>query len=175
MIRSLGLEGLQFCITGYSYREERAKSGQYTLPIAQSSQSGVAIREGSDATFKPYHALIDLIKDRDHVGGFIAGANYGDGIAEILRANKEYHIQISGSDSDLLKLLASGRVDYVMVDGNQVAYANETGLYDTQFDVFYPTDLREPVPLHIICSKGVPEPTMQQLNSAIQNLGLPKE
>lgn len=170
MLRSIAnSEGMApVCIAGYGSSSRKSPATWMSEPFSMSPEPGIAVHQQSLPKFSGHDSIEDILSDPTISGAFLQGANYGEGLGKLIEAGKPRHLFIGGEDNDLALMVARGRVDFAMVNPDQVAYLRDSLPGGNVLVVLTPSGLRVPEPDYILCSSGLPEAFRERLNAAIR-------
>lgn len=178
IIQELQRDGAVACTPNVLATQERIELGfRFSFPITPSPAWSVVAR--LDAAWPGRHGSFAELRAADGLSmGRLQGASHGASVDAIVGdgAGKN-DLAIRGTPADLLRLLASGRVDYVLLDKAEVAtLAATNGLVSDQFRVIPFADLATAASEgggRIMCSPTFPEDIMARLNAAISRVTPP--
>ncbi len=160
------------CIAGYGTTPERAATSWISKPFAMSSGSGIAVLKDNLEKFKDHESIVDILTDKAISGAFLQGATYSDVQTPLIEAGRERHLFIGGDDNDLAVMVVRGRVDFAMVNPDQVEYLQRALPGGQQLVALKPKGMRPPGSEHILCSRNLPEGMRDRINEAIEALKL---
>lgn len=163
------------CIAGYGYTEERAATSWISKPFGMSAASGIAVLAGSEDKFLRHETIEEVLRDSALKGAFLQGATYGGGQMPLIEQGRARHLFIGGDDTDLGVMVLRGRVDFAMINADQVAYLNTTLAQDEKLVVLHPQGMRPAGPQHILCTKSLPLPLRERIDAAFGRLAQPTQ
>ncbi|WP_162306110.1 transporter substrate-binding domain-containing protein [Oleisolibacter albus] len=122
-----------------------------------------------------YASLEALLADPSPIMGRLLGASMGAELDAMLMAASAASLPVRGSPSDLLTLLAAGRIDYMIVDADALdIVARRAGIEVASFDLVSFPDLPSPEPGRIMCARSVPDEIILRLNRALADRPPPR-
>lgn len=172
MLRSIanGKGAAPVCIAGYGNSPERAATSWVSKPFAMSPGAGIAVLKGTLEKFKAHESITDVLTDQSISGAFLQGATYSDVQMSLIEAGRARHLFVGGDDNDLAVMVVRGRVDFAMINPDQVAYLKNVLPGGDQLVALMPTGMRQPATEHILCSRNLPEDIRVRINAAIEEL-----
>ncbi|MEN9866090.1 MAG: hypothetical protein RL748_1680, partial [Pseudomonadota bacterium] len=159
------------CSIGWFKSPERANFARFSNAIHQDQPMAVLAAWGQAAELRKYATLRELTLNPKLRLGVVAGFSYGPYIDLLTRDMKDNIERSSSTPIFNLKKLAINRIDYTLIDVQELDYLSQ------QADI----DLKRLTPINFIdipqgnfrylmCSKKVSDEVMGRLNSAIKAL-----
>lgn len=160
--------GKTACHPNARMTEEREGKFKFSAPVFNAAKLRVVVRRGVGV--EHFHTFLDLVRSEKLTLGYLLGASFGSDVDKLILESRRVSA-LRGSPRDLLRVLKSGRVDYILFDVNDfsdtaaVSDLEASGLEIVQFP-----DLPDPLPGRIMCSLNVPDSLILSLNEAIARL-----
>ncbi len=147
---------------------DRAGRFKMTLPIFQEAKYRLISRVGTE--LRGHGTLTAMLADEGLVFGRLLGSSLNPELDGLITQKKNIEA-IRGSLVDLLRMLVSGRVHYIVSDANDLWYALEgTGWTLKDFEVLDLPDLPRPQAGRIVCSQAISDDVIDAFNAAINAL-----
>jgi polar amino acid transport system substrate-binding protein len=168
IIRELEENTERQCLVGWFKTPEREKIAKITLPIYQDKPlRGIIRADNKSVRIKTASALFAdasikvLIKQ---------GYSYGVQLDELIASRNGQNIERSvGDHTRLVRMLREQRTDLLFLTQEEIDHYTATAPdFAKDFKVINFTDLPSGNFRHILCSKRVPDATIEKLNQAIK-------
>lgn len=138
-----------------------------TKPISWFRGSVLAIRQEDQELFSQFSNVDEVIRDESLRGAFLSDVDYTGVNQDLFSAR---HIVLSGTDTELARLVARGRVHYAPMSREQVEYLRTmNGLGNLA--VLSIEGMRPPETVSIICTNRIRQDIIDAINKAITPLG----
>jgi len=162
------------CSVGWFKTPEREAYARFSRPIYQNRPILPLARRDAAVAMQGMN-LDDILADKRFVLGALDGFSYGTGLdARIAEAGSRVY-RFSGTQKQLVRMLAAGRIDYMLVSPEETPLLLADAGITPDMLSLVEVDKAEPGNLrHLMCSKAVPEETMRRMNEAITRFALVK-
>lgn len=156
------------CSIGWFRNDERERFASFTLPIYQDRPLVVLTARGKQPRIAGYQDMDSLLADTTQTLGVISGFSYGTVVDRMMTNRKTPLESLTGSLSQLLKMLDKGRVDYLVISPEGIQGAlTAVGLDPGNFDTVEFPDVPPGNQRHLMCSQSTPEAVIERINTAI--------
>lgn len=155
------------CAPGYNKIYADMDEIVASKPISWFRGSVLAVRQEDRSLFSRFLNVDQVIRDKSLRGAFLSDVNY-TGVNQDLFSTS--HIVLSGTDTELARLVARGRVHYAPMSREQVEYLRTMdGLGN--LEVLSIAGMRPPETVSIICNNRIPQEILDAINNAIIPIG----
>jgi uncharacterized protein (TIGR02285 family) len=159
-----------YCSISWYKLPEREALAQYSMPFHEDLPHTILIAPGSVAQVKSHATLAALLADPALTLGVVDGVSYGPELDRMIKTSQNRVMGRTVDTTLMIRMLSSDRASYMFVDREDWEHYRHQG--DRPLAVQYelpgmPSGLRR----HIVCSKDVPQATMDKLNKAIAATG----
>ncbi len=146
---------------------EREALFKFSAPLSGGIDWVVVTRPDAD-WMSAHPSFASLLGDGRRSFGNLLGASRGERVDEIVERHAANTRMFRGTPGDMLKLLLAGRVDYILMNAADTAYAARSLNLpaDSILEHRFP-DLNTDDAGRIMCSKGVDDAVIAKLNDAI--------
>ncbi|MES2300445.1 MAG: transporter substrate-binding domain-containing protein [Pseudomonadota bacterium] len=161
------------CSIGWFKLAEREAFAKFSAPIHQDKAMAVLTERSREAAVRKHASLRSLIETSGLRLGVVDGFSYGSYIDQLIREMPVTVERALGSPINNLKKLALGRIDYTIVDVEELEYlAHEAQVSRGHLAVLEFSDMPRGNQRYIMCSKKVDDALIDRLNQAIKALGM---
>lgn len=163
--------GLNACSVGWYKTPEREAVARFSLPLWRDPPYVALMRAETAARIGDRSSLSVFFGDTGLRLGVLDGFSYGDSIDGRIAAEARDVYRMTGSQRQLARMLAEGRVDYMLIAPVEIAALLESsGLAPGDFAEVALADVPPGPTRHLICGRGVPEDVMERIDQAIREL-----
>ncbi len=155
------------CAPGYNKIYADMEEIIASKPISWFRGSVLAIRREDSALFSRFSNVDEVIRDESLRGAFLSDVDY-TGVNQGLFSSR--HIILSGTDTELARMVARGRVHYAPMSAEQVEYL-QTKDDLSNLAVLSIAGMRPPQTVSIICTSRIQQEIMEAINAAIIPVG----
>lgn len=162
---------IPYCSIGWFKTTQREKFAQFSLPIWQDNPSIIMYLRSAKEKFTEVHSFHQLIKMKNLIPGIIEGFSYGEVIDDLLDEQNKHVLTIPTNQKDLVKMLAAGRMDYIIVAPEEVdSLLQNADLDKSLFIIRHFADIPMGNKRYIICNRQVRAKDLDRINQAIKTL-----
>lgn len=157
------------CSAGWFKTAERLANYRYSDAIYVDSPQFILATKKREAELAQHKTLAALFSDQNLTLGAINGLSYGRYFDDLItnKNTKRYLVQ---NYEQVFMMLASGRVDYVIVDKlDVVSLPSQGNLKPEDFTEIHFKEAPKGERRYIICSQATDDSFMQKLNASIKN------
>ncbi len=163
--------GMAACSVGWFKTPEREAAARFSLPLWRDPPYVALMRAETAARFGEHSSLSALFGDAGLRLGVLDGFSYGDPIDARITAEARDVYRMTGSQRQLARMLAEGRVDYMLIAPLEiVALLESSGLATDEFGTVALDDVPPGPTRHLICGRGVSVGVMKRIDRAIREL-----
>lgn len=156
------------CSVGWFKTPERETFASFSTPISRDQPLVALVRAEDTALFAPRTSLAALFADRSLRLGIIAGFSYGESVDGLMAAARPNLVEVTGSQSQLLHMLESSHLDYLLIAPVEIGKAMRAAGIDRGRLATVPlADAPAGNLRHLLCNKSFDPALMQRLNAAI--------
>ncbi len=158
------------CSPGWFKKPDREVFAKFSLPIYQDKPQVIIMRPADHRLLK-HTKVSDLIADPKYRIGVKLGYSYGPFFDDLLTKHSPKTISTAQNLDGMAKMLQGRRFDYFITTPEefQVLFSTDevasSGMIDVEFDDIPPGNKR-----YLICSKSVPDETIEAFNRALVEL-----
>ncbi|MFS2007925.1 substrate-binding periplasmic protein [Duganella sp. CT11-25] len=160
-----------YCSISWYKLPEREAIAQYTQPIHEDLPHTILISPSAVARVRSHATLDSLLADPDLTLGVVDGVSYGPALDLMIKNSKNHVMSRTVETTLMMRMLTAGRASYMFVDREDWDFFRQKEKVmqaAVQYDLpGMPAGMRR----HIVCSKDVPQETMDKLNKAIAATG----
>lgn len=160
-----------YCSISWYRLPEREALAQFSMPIHEDQPHTILASPEVAARVKSHASVESLLADPELSLGVVEGVSYGPVLDPMIKASKNHVMSRTVETTQMMRMLNAGRASYMFVDREDWNYFRQndkTRQIVVQLDLpGMPPGLRR----HIVCSKDVPQETMDRLNKAIAATG----
>lgn len=160
-----------YCSISWYRLPEREAVAQYSNPFHEDLPHTVLIAPGMVERVQAHATLEALLTDPTLTLGMIEGVSYGPVLDQMIRSGKNKLMSRTVETTQMMRMLTVGRASYMFVDREDWEFfrqkepsAQKLVRYDLPN---MPVGMRR----HVVCSRDVPQETMNKLNQAIAATG----
>lgn len=156
------------CSIGWFKTAERTAFAAFTLPIYQNRPLVALTTADSADRLRAYPRLAELMAGRELVLGVINGFSYGTVIDRMIARQKPVVASVTGTQVQLMRMLAAGRIDYLLAAPEAIAgAAKAAGLDPDRMEAVTFPDVPPGNLRYLMCSRQVPDDVIDEINRAI--------
>ncbi|MGA6104087.1 hypothetical protein ABS648_08880 [Pseudomonas solani] len=161
------------CSVGWIRTREREGFARFSLPIRPPLYLEVVTNRRALPQVSRYASLRALMAAPGLRLGVSDGFSYGEELDRRIADMGEAALPNSQAPINQLRLLASNRFDYTLADPYDFRWAMSHPSYAHRelVSLVFP-DMPPGRPRHLMCSRSVPEATVQRIDQAIRAMGL---
>lgn len=157
------------CSIGWFKTVEREKFANFTLPIYQNRPLVVITKKQNSSQLEKYSTLKEIFLDKKLTSTKIDGFSYGTFVDKLIKDLKPTFYTITGEQQQLIRMLAKGRMTYMLVAPEEIATLIKSNKLNTaDFTVFSLSDVPAGNKRYLMCSKGVEKDIINKINLSIQ-------
>jgi uncharacterized protein (TIGR02285 family) len=160
-----------YCSISWYRLPEREALAQYSQPFHEDLPHTILIAPGMVERVKSHTTLDALLADPNLTLGVIEGVSYGPVLDPKIKTSKNKVMSRTVETTQMMRMLTVGRASYMFVDREDWEYFQQKekpGQAIVRYDLpGMPPGLKR----HIVCSRDVPQATMNKLNQAIAATG----
>lgn len=159
------------CSPSWYKLPEREQFARFTLAIHQDKPQVVLANGKAIAALRAHASLAALLADEQLALGVVEGASYGPALDKQIAGMARPPIRAFGSPSQLARMVAARRADYMLIDQEDLNWIDSLGEIRAMnlLRVNYP-DAPEGLRRYLMCSKRVEAGTLARINTAIRQL-----
>ncbi|SFN03420.1 extracellular solute-binding protein, family 3 [Formivibrio citricus] len=156
------------CLAGVFRTPARESYARYTLPLYQDQPFHALIR-AEDERIKPGASVLETFKRADLILEIKKGYSYGRWVdAQITALKPRFDVTTSESEQ-MLKKLAAGRVDYILMAPHEAeGLIAAAGMHPGRFRIVPFADMPPGENRYIMCSRKVEQSLIQRLDATIR-------
>jgi len=160
-----------YCSISWYRLPEREALAQYSQPFHEDLPHTILIAPGMADRVRAHPTLASLLTDQTLTLGAVEGVSYGPVIDPMIKASKNKVMSRTVETTQMMRMLTVGRASYMFVDREDWEFfrqKNPSAKAMVRHD--FP-DMPPGLRRHIVCSRDVPQETMNKLNQAIAATG----
>ncbi|GFM36487.1 substrate-binding periplasmic protein [Desulfovibrio psychrotolerans] len=159
-----------FASTGWFKTLQRESFAIFSLPIYRNKPVGlVSLREKAHH-FARYGTLREIMESGLFTAGLLCGHSEGEYIDGIMTRHENRVMQITGEQAVLMRMLAAGRFDFVLLPPEEVpGLALAAGETPEAFTLTELPDIPAGNTRHIMFSRAVSPDMVERINNAIRS------
>lgn len=156
-----------YCSFGWYHLDERDAWVQFSVPMQTDLPHAVIFAPDAQQAYRKHSTLASLLADKTLVLGVVDGVSYGPALDAMIRASASQVLRRTVEPNTMVRMLAAGRVDFMLIDRDDWDYARERepqlrlGLVRDYPDM--PAGLQR----YVVCSKDVAPEAMARINKAL--------
>ncbi len=159
------------CSVGWFKNPEREAFARFSRAISRDQPLVALTRAASRPQFAGRARLAELFADKSLRLGVIAGFSYGAAVDSLMAAARPNRVEVTGNQSQLVRMLASGRLDYLLIAPVEVEGAlHAAGLAPAELAEIALGDSPPGNARHLMCNKSFDPGLMDRLDAAIAAL-----
>ncbi len=171
ILHILKINSEKACSIGWFKTKERKGFARFSLPIYENRPLVLLARKDTAAQISPHGRPVGLKRVFLHkslVMGRVAGFSYGGYVDRIMKQHAGFRFERAPNQKDLIRMLASGRISYLLVAPEEVdTLLEQTNLPRVKFDVIHLSDIPRGNKRYLIFDKSVDQKTIDRINRAI--------
>jgi uncharacterized protein (TIGR02285 family) len=160
----------RYCSLGRYKLHERGAVAQYSAPIHFDPPQAILVAPTAFDKVKSHRSLAALMADDSLSVGLIDGVSYGPKIDALLRTTGAERVVRTVDASNMMRMVAAGRVSYTFADRYGWEYLRERDSTLVAVTLVDFSDTPPGMSRHLMCSKDIPPATMRKLDRAIEAL-----
>lgn len=154
------------CAPGWFATDERRQWAVFSEPIWRDGPMVALVHPARAVQVQRAGSLAAVLDDPDLALGFISGFSMGESIDRMIAARERKISRLSGSQLQLARMIASGRLDLTLVQIEEAALlATDAG---GPVEIVPLSDLPPGRQRYLMCSQSVPDHVLEQINHAIR-------
>lgn len=163
------------CSVGWFRSPEREAYARFSRPIYRNRPMVPLVRSDMAASLRG-RSLRDILADQDLVLGVLDGFSYGTELDGLIDSLAPERYRFAGTQKQLVRMLAAGRIDYILLSPEEVAHLlADAGIDDGQLVQVEAAHALAGNVRHLMCSRGVGDDVMRRLDASIARLQLLRE
>ena len=162
------------CSPGWYKLPEREQYARFSLPMSQDLPHVVLVGPRSAAAVRAHRSLASLLADGKLRMAVVDGISYGAELDALIKRHQPAPLRATVTPLHLTRMLAAGRADYMFMDREDYLWLSRHGEVSRQLSALTLADMPAGLQRHMMCSKKMPDATMQAIDAAIRALGMPK-
>jgi uncharacterized protein (TIGR02285 family) len=160
-----------YCSISWYRLPEREAVAQYSQPFHEDLPHTVLIAPGMVERVKAHATLAALLADPTLTVGVIEGVSYGPALDPMIKASKNKVMSRTVETTQMMRMLTVGRASYMFVDREDWEFFRDREKASRSLVRYDFPDMPGGIKRHIVCSRDVPQDTMNKLNQAIAATG----
>ncbi|RZT11061.1 conserved hypothetical protein [Duganella sp. CF402] len=160
-----------YCSISWYRLPEREAVAQYSQPFHEDLPHTILIAPGMVERVKAHATLAALLADTTLTLGVIEGVSYGPVLDPMIRASKNKIMSRTVETTQMMRMLSVSRASYMFVDREDWEFFRDkekAGQSLVRYDL---PDMPGGIKRHVVCSRDVPQETMNKINQAIAATG----
>lgn len=157
-----------YCSFGWYRLAEREAIAHYSIPFHVDPPHIVVIAPGAAQAVARHDSLASLLADRRLVFGVVDGVSYGAALDKAIAASANQVVRRTVEPMAMARMLAAGRVDFMLMDREDWAYFQERDLSLKGVGRRDLKDMPAGLERYIVCSRETPPEFMARINKAIE-------
>lgn len=154
------------CAPGWFATDDRRQWAVFSEPIWRDAPMVALVHPARADQVRRAGSLTMVLADPDLALGFISGFSMGEAIDRMVAARERKISRLSGSQLQLARMIAGGRLDLTLVQTEEAELlAAEAG---GPVEIISLSDLPPGRQRYLMCSQSVPDHVIEQLNHAIR-------
>lgn len=159
------------CSIGWFKTSERETFARFSLPIYRDQPPVLLTTTDKAHLFGRHKTLRDVFADHSLVMAQVASFSYGEAVDRMQKEILVRSLTVSSSQKVLPKLILQGRASYMIVAPEEVPTLLRLAEVDAgSFTTLPLEDIPAGNLRYLICSRSVPESTLERINAAIAAL-----
>lgn len=110
----------QVASIGWFKTAEREQFARFSLPIYVNKPQVAVFPIQRAARFEPYSTLRAILRNSGLVMGVVAGHSEGEYVDGLRRSKPRHVAEIAAEEANLVRMLAAGRVDFILLSPEEV-------------------------------------------------------
>jgi len=160
-----------YCSISWYRLPEREAVAQYSQPFHEDLPHTVLIAPGMETRVKAHATLASLLADPTLTVGVIEGVSYGPVLDPLIKAGQNKIMSRTVETTQMMRMLTVGRASYMFVDREDWEFFRDKEKASQSLVRHDFPDMPGGLKRHIVCSRDVPQDTMNKLNQAIAATG----
>ncbi|EPR43914.1 ABC-type transporter, periplasmic subunit family 3 [Desulfovibrio sp. X2] len=176
ILEELQHPGKAVCSVGWFKTAQREAWAKFSLPIYRNRPLVALVRRSDLPLFQDRHSLASLFADKKLILGRLEGFSFGESVDALLDEGSPAVYSLAGTQRQLVRMLAAGRIDYMLVSPEEVAtLLADAGLAPSRFSVLGLRDAPSGNLRYLMCSKAVPDAELRRINDVLARRAMPRE
>ncbi|MBL8670203.1 MAG: transporter substrate-binding domain-containing protein [Alphaproteobacteria bacterium] len=160
--------GKPICSPGWFKTPERMAFARFTLPIHRGQASVLLVRKGAAAAIAVHPSFAAASSDLRLRLGIVDRFSFGRYIDERILGKQANVTAVTGTQAQLARMVAAGRMDYMIVDPHEIAYLmREAAIEPDGLRTHTFPDLPVGPDRHVMCSAQVDASVLRRMDAAI--------
>ena len=160
-----------YCSISWYRLPEREALAQYSQPIHEDLPQTILIAPGMEERVKAHTTLASLLADPTLTLALVEGVSYGATLDAMIKAGKNTIMSRTVETKQMMRMLTVGRASYMFVDREDWEFFRDKEKASQSLVRHDFPDMPGGLKRHIVCSRDVPQDTMNKLNQAIAATG----
>jgi polar amino acid transport system substrate-binding protein len=157
-----------YCSFGWYHLDERDAWVQFSVPMQTDLPHAVIFAPDALQAYRDHGTLASLLADKTLVLGVVDGVSYGPALDAMIRGSASQVLRRTVDPITMVRMLAAGRVDFMLVDRDDWDYARQREPQLHQGLVRDYPDMPPGLQRFVVCSKDVAPETMARINKALE-------
>lgn len=160
-----------YCSISWYRLPEREAVAQYSQPFHEDLPHTVLIAPGMAERVKAHTTLASLLADPTLTLGTVEGVSYGPALDALIKTSKNKIMSRTVETTQMMRMMTVGRASFMFADREDWEFfsgKNPASQAIVRYDL---PDMPAGMKRHIVCSRDVPQETMNKLNQAIAATG----
>jgi polar amino acid transport system substrate-binding protein len=172
ILQELAATAVPACAVGWFKTPERERLYKFSLPTYQDLPILAVFLKHGRRPPPSVTTLAALTAETDLSVGVIESFSYGPKVDALLAAKPNPPMRVQGSQEQLMRMLAAGRFDYVLVSPEEAnTLACLAGLEPDDIAQLVLRDVPKGNIRYLMFSMATPDETVRRVNAAIMKLG----
>lgn len=160
-----------YCSISWYRLPEREAVAQYSQPFHEDLPHTILIAPGMVERVKAHGSLTALLNDPTLTLGVIEGVSYGPVLDPMIKAGKNKIMSRIVETTQMMRMLTVGRASYMLVDREDWEFFRHKEKASQSLVRLDFPDMPGGIKRHVVCSRDVPQETMNKINQAIAATG----
>ncbi|WP_166454624.1 substrate-binding periplasmic protein [Duganella rivi] len=160
-----------YCSISWYRLPEREAVAQFSQPFHEDLPHTILIAPRAAARVKAHTSLNSLLADPALTLGVVEGVSYGPVLDAKIKTSSNTVMSRTVETTQMMRMLTVGRASYIFVDREDWEYFQQKEKPGQSILHYDMPDMPPGLKRHIVCSRDVPQATMNKLNQAIAATG----
>jgi polar amino acid transport system substrate-binding protein len=156
-----------YCSFGWYHLDERDAWVQFSVPMQTDLPHAVIFAPDAQQAYQKHSTLASLMADKSLVLGVVDGVSYGPALDAMIRGSASQVLRRTVEPNTMVRMLAAGRVDFMLVDRDDWDYARQREPQLRQGLVRDYPDMPPGLQRFVVCSKDLAPEIMVRINKAL--------
>lgn len=153
---------------GFIKNAERETFASFTLPIYQNRPFVLLTTREQAPRMRAYRQMADIMANRSFILGVISGFSYGTVVDRMMATHRPTIETVTGKPAQLLRMLASGRISYLLMAPEEInGAAKAAGVDPSGLETIQLLDVPPGNQRYIMCSQNTAKTVIDDINKAI--------